>query len=191
MALRGIPSIAPHRAIGKPPGATNYCLNGNVATNTTGWGTSGSSTIARSTEQVLYGTHSLKVTYVDNVDFVYYSVTLPAAGTYTHACSVYIPTAWDGTAMTLRIAGFTGSSGGANTSLDMTKRDQWQYVYSTFTVVAGDLAGFCLYVRADGAPTSGRFIYVSNGQIVAGGPVPYIPTDGGTASRGELLVVAP
>lgn len=92
MALAGIPSIGAGNAVGYPTGATNYCQNGHVATDTLGWGTSGSSTVARSSDVALYGTQSLKVTYVDNVDFVYYSVTLPAAGTYTHACSVYIPT---------------------------------------------------------------------------------------------------
>lgn len=191
MALRGIPSIAPHRAIGKPPGATNLCTNGGFETNTTGWGTSGSDTITRSTAEKVEGAASLKITYVDVRDYAYFSITLPGAGTYTQSVSLFVPADYDGDAVGFRTTNF-GGAGDVITLADMNIRDAWQRLAVSFTVSA-DLAGLVGYMRADGvsAPTSGKFIYIDAFQVERGGPTPYIPTDGGTATRGELLVVAP
>ena len=184
-----VPSIGgAEGAVLAPPAATNLCTNGGFETNATGWGTSGSSTIARSTAAAFEGSASLKVTYVDNVDFAYFSITLPVAGTYTQSVSMYIPSAWDGTAIGFRTTNF-GGAGDVIVLADMSKRDQWQRLEVPFTVSA-DLTGLVGYMRAETAPTSGRFIYIDAFQVELGPPTPYISTDGGTASRSAVEEVA-
>lgn len=189
MSLRGIPSIGPAQAVGMPPGSTNLCSNGGFETNTTGWGTSGSSTITRTTDEALVGTHSLEIAYVDNVDFAYFSITLPAAGRYTQSVGLFIPAAWDGTAVGFRTTGF-GGAGDVIVLADMTIRDAWQHLQVPFTVAA-DLAGLVGYMRAEGTPpTPGSVIYIDAFQVELGGATPYIETDGAPASREPLLALA-
>lgn len=191
MALGMIPSIAPQVALGRPTGATNLLTNGGFETNITGWTTSGTNTLARSTEQAHSGVASAKATYTDQDGLARNAITLTAAA-HMFSVWVYIPTAYDGAGIILTDNGdFAGATGTQLDAADMDIRDAWQRLVADFTPVAGDLTG-ALHVRNNGtAPTVGRFIYIDDVQIETGTvATPFILTDGSAASRARLKWVA-
>lgn len=67
---------------------------------------------------------------------------LPAAGTYVVSMFVWIPSSWNGGALELVPNEYTGSSGQETHASDMSKRDEWQRIWTKLTVAAGHLVGF-------------------------------------------------
>lgn len=194
--MTSIPSISPPFApLGHMKAATNLVTNGGFETNTTGWGDGGNTTLTRSTEQANSGTASGK-SVMDSTSGVenacaFYPITFAGAGTYTLSAWVYIPTAWSGGTVALDHSGFAGSSpaDGTDVNADMDVRDGWQRLGSTVTIAGGDLAGNMRVVAT--SIESGEFIYVDDAQIESGSvATPYVPTDGGTATRPATTWIA-
>jgi hypothetical protein len=87
-----------------------------------------------------------------NMGFSHFA--FPAAGTYCVSLFVFIPATWDGGTPTLSAEGYTGATTEKTVAADMNKRGQWQRIYTTVKVVAGDLVGD-LFLRTSGKePTS-------------------------------------
>lgn len=198
MALGQIPSIAPRAgAIGRPTGATNYLPNGGVEVNVTGWAGINSNTVARETTLAKVGSACVKITRTgtgailasQNVS------TLPAAGHYTFSFWVWIPTSWDGDAITIRegatIGGYVGSTTVVESDASLALRDQWQRVWCVADISASDLDGR-IDVQAVSEPSgTDKFVYVDGAQVEPGDyPTPYIETAGAAASRPRPLWIA-
>lgn len=107
------------------------------------------------------------VTTDTNMGAVVWSGTLPSAGTYVVSSWVYIPSAYTGSAFSIGTdASFVGSAQTATVAADLTKRDQWQRIYSTVNIVAGDLAGtFVLRHGAYPAAAGTGIVYSDAAQI--------------------------
>jgi len=150
----------------KPQAATNLCTNPSFETNTTGWATGGTNTLALSSAAQSHGVYSCKITYGNNSLYSSYSITLTAAA-YVAAVDIYIPTAYDGTELTLTWTGYVGASVTAGLA-NMTIRDKWQRVHCHITPVAGDLAGTLTLHETGAAATAARFIYIDGVQIETG-----------------------
>ena len=144
-------------------GLVNLCTNGSFETDTTGWTTGGTNTIASSTDHAIIGTKSAKVTYADNLTLATFAVTLgEAAVRYIFRAMIFIPTSWDGGAITITATGFTaGTSAGATTT---TTEGSWVSIEVFMTPDAGDLAGN-LVISAASAPTVGEAIYIDDVEI--------------------------
>lgn len=171
-------------SIGVWEATTNLVTNGGAETNVTGTTALSSNTIARSTAQAKFGTASFLCTYQDNITVFRWGITLTAAA-HSLGMWVYVPTNYDGTALKIGASGFTSATQPADTAVNMSLRDQWQWVkFENFTPDAGDLAGNLNLYESGSVPTAGRFVYVDGVQCEAQ-PLctPYVHTDGGTASR--------
>lgn len=198
MALRGIPSIAPHRAAGKPTGSTNLCTNGGFDTNTTGWGGT-QANVARVTTGALVGSGALKVTYT--AGGTYYRAFSPVASITgasngrTFTLSGFVKGEGDSIGLALKVyANVFGGAGGELSGSDaFTLTAAWQRVLFTYTVVAADQTSIqAFFQRETDAPVAAEFFYIDAAQIEEQPfATPYIPTDGGTAARTASLVVAP
>jgi hypothetical protein len=149
------------------PAATNLLDNTRFGTNTTGWATGGTNTIARSTDQAKFGDYSLKCTYGNTAaQLASYGITLTAAA-HSLAMEVYIPSNYDGTDLAINWNGFTGGVGTSTVSADMTKRNVWQRVEApNFTPDAGDLTGNVRIRENGSAPTAGRFVYIDGIDVI-------------------------
>lgn len=146
----------------KPAAATNLIKNPSFETVTNGWTTAGTNTIARSTTQQWVGAYSLACTYVDNITLASHAITLTAAAHYAQI-QIYIPTAYPGTQVALKMIGFTSATGTITANADMTLRDQWQLVVcGPFTPDAGDLTG-SVRVQETGTPGAGT-LYIDAAQ---------------------------
>lgn len=191
-ATQGDGMAVPDDSYGVWSAATNLITNGGFESNTTGWSTGGTNTIARSTEQVKFGTQSLKCTYQDNTTLASFGITLTAVA-HSFSAWVYIPSDYDGTVPRLRFNGFTSATGTLFRNLDLTKRDQWQRVkVNNVTPNSGDLAGTLELFESGTAPTAGRFIYIDGAQCEAlRTATPYIETNGSTAARLDARVQIP
>jgi hypothetical protein len=142
----------------RPEATTNLVTNPSFETNTTGWSTSGTNTIAQSSAQSLFGNYSLLATYQDSVNLAAYAITVTDAQ-HTFSAWVYIPAAWDGGQIRIRALNFASSTDNENSNADMTITDAWQRIYVVWTPDSGDLVGHHSVYTAS-APTAGRFIYV-------------------------------
>lgn len=81
------------------------------------------------------------------------AITFPTAGTFIVSLSIWIPSTWDGGAISLRLEGYAGSTLQVPDA-DLTKRDQWQRVAVAITMPdASDLVGF-LVPRTLAMPSS-------------------------------------
>ena len=135
----------------------NLVTNPSFETNTTGWATGGTNTIAQTTVRAKFGAYALRATYQDTEGLADYGITLTAAA-HTLVAWVYIPAVYDGTQLALKFSAFAGAGGTLSVNLDMTIRGEWQKAVVDGTPVAGDLVGI-LRLREDGAaPTAGRFV---------------------------------
>lgn len=147
---------------------TNFVLNPSFETGTTGWSTSGTNAIAQVSTQAQSGAAALRCTYNNHTTLAFInSLVLPSAGAYTLSAWVYIPADWDGGRIEVHPWSYVGSTAGASVQADMSRRDQWQRIWQTFTAVSGDLDGQPVVVAAS-APTAGRVIYVDAVQVEAG-----------------------
>ena len=157
------------KALQLAPATINSCSNPSFESDTTGW--SSGNTITRTTEQVYVGTYSLKATYGgSDSNMAAFNATLTATA-YTASAWVYIPAASTLTAFDIRRENFTSATGDTIDAADLTKRDEWQRIYITFTPDAGDLTGDIVF-RITG--TSGAIVYIDAVQIEAQPyPTPY------------------
>jgi len=188
MALRGIPSIAPHRAIGRPTGATNLVTNGGFETNTTGWlALGGTGAIARITTDPKFGSACCEVTCGATNDGIQGSgaFTVSAATQYTASAYIKSPA---GETITFQWNEYTGGGFTAANSANLAGNGQWQRIPVTATTGAG-VDGVILFAYS----ASGAVTFQIDGIQFETGPIatPYIETNGGSASRSPLLVVAP
>lgn len=148
-------------------GTTNLVPNPSFETGTAGWSLLGTNTLAQSSAQAQSGTSALRCTYGNNTVLAFIgSLVLPSAGTYTFSAWVYVPADWDGGRIEVHGWSYVGSTTVASAQADMSRRDQWQRIWETFTV-AGDLDGQPVVLTAS-APTTGRAIYVDAVQLEAG-----------------------
>ena len=148
----------------------NLITNFDFETDTTGWTTGGTNTIAASTAQFKFGAKSLLCTYQDNDVLASYAIVLPAAASYDSGLWLYIPTNYDGTDLRVRFNSFAGAGGTAELDLSMTVRDAWvfQKFSADFIPVGGDLTGtWELYENGTNA-TAGRFVYIDDPAIYRG-----------------------
>jgi excisionase family DNA binding protein len=146
---------------------TNLIANPSFEGNSTSsWTTFGTNTIAADTAQSLHGSYSMKATYNNDLRLAAQGSTLSTSTTYTVSAYVYIPSDWDGGAITLADdSTFTGRTL-TNYNADMTLTNQWQRVSATLTTAADGVG--TIVIRAASAPTAGKFIYVDNVQITTG-----------------------
>ena len=136
-------------------------------TDTTGYTTGGTNTIAADATQAKFGAKSCKATYQDNATLLDIALTLTAAA-HSAQRRLWIPTAYDGGGISVQFANFAGATGTAAVAADMGLRDQWQTVnVPNYAPVAGDLAGNIQVVNTGAAPTAGRFVYIDGCQTEA------------------------
>lgn len=107
------------------------------------------------------GQYITKSKYLGGADnnFGFIPLTFSSAGTYTISCFVWVPTSWNGSAPVIGLEGWIGSTILKQVGADLSKRDQWQRIYTTLSVVSGDLAGFPV-IRAVTKPSTNRHIYL-------------------------------
>lgn len=101
--------------------------------------------------------------------------TFPAAGTYTVSCMLWVPSSWDGGKLRWNASSYTGQVVTFGAEADMTKRDQWQRVWSTVKVEAADLVGV-LTIGALTPPSSSAtgVVYTDAVQVESGSaPTPW------------------
>lgn len=182
------------------PAATNLATNGGFETNTTGYiDGSGSNVIARVASgtggvtakfgaAMARGTHGA----ADAGEWWRYPLTLSASTQYTASAWLYIPTAYTGTSVpALNITDFTGATGTLTTDFSLALRDQWQRASVTFTTDV-DTSGTLRIIPTVAAVDAGNITYADGIQVELGSiATPYIPTDGGTASRSAGSVTVP
>lgn len=142
---------------------TNLVTNPSLEVDASGWSADGTSTIVRSPDRAEVGSASALCTRNDHSNVAVRSLTVPSAGTYALAASVYIPSATTVTGdVLIRLGGFTGSGTVSTSNANTSARDQWQRVSSVVTIDAGDLSGFLIVVA--GLATGGT-IYMDAGQV--------------------------
>lgn len=157
----------------------NRITNGGFETNTAGWTTNGTDTIASSGLQFTFGTKSCLVTYQDNVTLMDYSAAAITNEPYTVSAYVRIPTNYDGGGIALKQLNFTVAASQA--AADMSKRDVWQRLTLTFTPGV-DVTGNFQIINTGAAPTAGRTINVDGAQLELGSTAnTYVETDGGVS----------
>ncbi|MEI7924582.1 MAG: hypothetical protein WCI61_00110 [Chloroflexota bacterium] len=149
---------------------TNLLTNPSFETNTSGWGTDGSNTIAATSAVASAGTKALRCTYQSDRRLLTLSsggYSGLAAGSVTFSIDVRIAAAYDGTSLGVYFASFAGSSGDASpgTLLDMAVRDAWQRVQVTSVIAAGDLTGNVVLREHGTLPTAGRYVDVDAAQL--------------------------
>ena len=144
---------------------TNLCTNPSFETNTTGWTTGGTNTIALSSVKSRRGVYSLKCTYTDNDLLASYAITLTDTD-HTAAMDIYIPSTYTGTQLTLTWTDYTGATITAGT-VDMTKTDQWQRVHCHINPDSGDLVGTLTLSETGTNGSAAEFIYIDGVLIVA------------------------
>lgn len=153
---------------------TNLVSNPSFETNTTGWTTGGTNTIAASLLQRWAGVKSLLCTYVDNLVLASFTITLTAAA---HVATVYlwIPEEYNGSQVTVNAGGFTSATGTITADANMDIRNEWQRVtVGPFTPDGGDLAGN-INVAEEVAATVSPFIYIDGAQVeLASAASPYL-----------------
>ena len=148
-----------------PQAATNLITNPSFETNTTGWTVGGSNTIARSAIKQRRGAYGALCTYQDNAVLASYAVTLTDTP-HIVGLDVYVPSTYDGTALTLTFTGFTSATVAAGT-VNLTLKDKWQRVEATITPDSGDLSGTIVLTEA-GSPTAAVFLYIDGAQLETG-----------------------
>ena len=161
---------------------TNLVTNGGFESNTTGWANNwagnsgGASTIAQSSTQTKFGTHSLSVAVTGNSQGAYFALTPTNGTTYTYSAWAWIPTG-----LTVVITSTNA------TSSNYIGTNSWQRLTYTYTAGGTDTG---VYIRTN-ATGSGTF-YIDGVQAEQK-PIatPYVETNGSTASRSAARVQAP
>lgn len=174
------------------PAATNLVTNGGCETNATGYSVAtGGETIARDTAQKKFGAASLKVTTVgltNNEGERTNTITGLTAQTYTYGVWVLAPA---GVAIRAQIDERDNTDTFIAASwTDITATGAWQRVSVTRTFTTGDRTRLRVIIPND--TTASTSFWVDGVGLVTGAvDIPYIETDGGTASRGASRVQMP
>ena len=158
-------------ATGLVANPTNVITNGGFESNPiSGWLWGGANTIERSAEQQHAGVASLKCTYQDSSLLAGINVTLTAVPYYA-AAWLYIPTSYNGSALSARWTGYTGATNNdVAVTADMAIRDIWQRLVFPVLTPAGDVAGQFQAIRQIGTPpTAGRYVYIDDARADRGG----------------------
>lgn len=143
-----------------PEATENLITNPSFEEASTGWSTGGTNTIGTSNAFTKFGKSALRCTYVDANVLAQYSITLPTTSTdYAFSVYVYIPSSWDGGAISLDIGNLTGAT---ITDASTTTEGEWVRLEAIITVAA-DAAGL-LFVRTASAPSGGTVIYMDAAQ---------------------------
>lgn len=145
----------------RPEATTNLITNPSFETNTTGWSTGGTNSIAQTSDQSLFGIYSLECTYGNSLDLATYAITFSAAGTYYFTIYAYLSSDYVGGYVSLAVSDFTGGS--ITTTSQLSTVSTWTRLEGSITVVSGDLTG-TLRVTANSAITAG-LVYLDGAQI--------------------------
>lgn len=151
----------------KPKATTNLCTNPSFETGTTGWGTSGTNTLAQSNTVQRRGVYSCKITYQDNSTLLYLNPhVVLTTSTHSGSIDIYIPSDYDGTDLKIDFVFVSAIS--VDGDVDMSIRDKWQRIACKVTPDAGNLDGYFRVYENGTAPTAGKYIYVDGAQIEEG-----------------------
>lgn len=152
-----------------PLGMQNLIDNPSFELGTTGWSVTAPNTIERSSEQASKGAFSCKCTYQTQLTLAVYAITMPAAGTYTVSCLLYVPSSWSGTGtIFLFDAGFVGGSSITIQLWDQSTYDTWVTLETEVTVLAGDLTGDVHISTQVGGLSAGDYVYMDAVQVESG-----------------------
>lgn len=146
--------------VDEPLWPVNNVTNPSFETDTSGWTTYGTNTIARSTTRAKYGSASLLATYQNDLRLASAAVTATDKNrTYTGFAWIYIPSNWNGGQIQITDDGqFAGAGFINNVNANMALVDQWQRIFFTYTLADDNAGG--IFIRAASAPTAGRQIYI-------------------------------
>ena len=200
MALRGIPSIAPAGYVGRPTGATNLIANGDFETDATGWTAQGAGTGVTSQTPTAgaapFGAKVGRITGSSSTNArIFQTVVVnPTQGAaYKGQGRIRAGNAGAVGLTALVQLQEVGGAMASNVSTTLvTLTADWQYLQVTRTVVQADRTALDFYIGVfDAAVEAGDQIEVDGCQAEPG-PVatPYIETDGATATRQPLKVIA-
>lgn len=151
----------------RPEATVNLCTNPSFETNTTGWATGGTNSLARSNNQQWAGNYSLEATYGNSSVLARYGATLATSATYRITARLYVPDNWDGGNIALAINGLAGAT--------LTTISQWTagtdptgtwVLLEAALIIAADGTGN-IDLSAGGSPTAGRVIYLDAVQVEA------------------------
>lgn len=151
----------------RPEATTNLVTNPSFETNTTGWATGGTNSLACSDDQQWAGNYSLEVTYGNNSVLARHAVSLATSTTYRLTARLYVPDNWDGGNIALDINGLASAT--------LTTISQWTagtdpagewVLLEAQLVIAADGAGN-IDLSAGGSPTAGRKVYLDAVQVEA------------------------
>lgn len=209
-ALRGLGAEGDDRAypddsVGAWPSTTNYVSNPGAESDLTGH-TAGGNSHARSTEQVKFGSYSVKKTYNPGGTAYFGTVTFTvnAAGVHYAHLWGWIPTSWDGGTLGAHLINLSAVSGTTSANFNMATRDAWQQLTIGPFTLSTDLAGSIeTYITSGSTPTAGSYFYLDAWQVEKTRVTPYaassrangriqIPTDvlsavvGGVSLRARL-----
>lgn len=146
--------------------APNLVTNGDFETNTDGWATFGSNTVARSTAQSKSGSASLLFTYQNNSTFAVYAATLTAVA-HSASAWIWVPASYDGPGIIFGFLAFTGGTGTPTVAVNMNRRDQWQrVVVNNYTPNGADLTGSIGFTQQTSAPSAGATLYLDGVRVV-------------------------
>lgn len=176
------------------PAATNIVTNGGFETNTTGWVAQGAgSAIARITTDFKFGSACLKITpgagsTEKGAAFGGSAIAVSPSTTYTFGAWV------KGTSGKLHKLTVNEYSAGpvyitTQRTTSVVADGTWKRLSFTFTTGAGTTLLDLFTV--DGEDTTTDFFVDGVGLITGAVDIPYIETDGGTASRGASRVRLP
>lgn len=82
------------------------------------------------------------------------TLTVPGAGAYVFSLWVWVPSSWNGGTFNVEVVSYTGATVTIIKSADLTKRDQWQRIWTKADIVGGDLTGDIRLRRQGAQPTT-------------------------------------
>ena len=148
---------------------TNIILNPSIETNTTGYAVFGGVTIDRSADQAKFGTYSGKLTHDGAQSTLFSYATTLTNVVHVGDIWVWIPSATTITSMLMSWVDFTLATQVTLVAVDLSKRDQWQFLARQITPDAGDLTGTLRLIV--GGVANGDVIYI-DGLDIEDNPYP-------------------
>ena len=146
----------------------NLVTNPSFKTNTTGWSTSSSSSIARITTDGFFGTSCLEVTkQAASNSGVVTSSRIAVTGSVSYGVSAYVkvPLGSQTGTFQINVAWYTAVSGGSlistssSNAIEITVGDPWVRLTDVITSPS-NAAGALIYVVQPSAGTAGKVFYV-------------------------------
>jgi hypothetical protein len=147
-----------------PEETTNLISNPSFETNTTGWSGGGSNTVARSLDRCVFGSYSLKCTFVDSSILAQFTLpTISASSVYVASTWIYIDDAWTGTEISIETTLSDDVISYTKLWQSGDPVEQWIQIISTITTNT-DTTG-SIRINATGSLTSGHKIYIDGVQL--------------------------